>query len=480
MNDSTGMNDTSDAGRSMSDAGRSMTAEDVDIVVIGMGPGGETAAADLARAGLKVVGIDRHLVGGECPYYGCIPSKMMVRAANLVAEAGRVPALAGRAQTQPDFEIVADRIRNEATDDWNDQVAVDRFQQAGGLFVRGSGRLMDPRTVRAGGRSFRARRAIILNTGTDPAVPPVAGLARTPYWTNRDIVQASAAPDTLAILGGGTIGVEFGQAFARFGSTVQIVEVADTLLPGEEPEAGRLLARVFDAEGIGVHTGEAVERVSHDGDGFTLVVAGEEIAARRLLVAAGRRSNIGDIGLETLGLDPDAPTLATDSHMRIAEQVYAIGDITGRGGFTHMSMYEGRIAVADILGERDIAAEDHAVPRVTFTDPEVGAVGLTEKQARAAGMQVATATSRIPDSARGWIHGPGNDGFVKLVADSDRGILVGATSAGPSGGEILGLLTLAVHDRVTLTRLRDMIYAYPTFHRAIRDALDRLPDAATA
>jgi pyruvate/2-oxoglutarate dehydrogenase complex dihydrolipoamide dehydrogenase (E3) component len=446
----------------------------VDVVVIGMGPGGEALAGQLAEAGLSVVGADARLVGGECPYYGCIPSKMMIRAANSLAEARRVPVLAGQSQVTPDFAPVAARIRAEATDNWDDQVAVDRFTGKGGRFVRRHGRITGPRTVRVGDEEFAATRAIVLNTGTDPAIPPIPGLAGTPYWTNREAVAAETAPESLIVLGGGAIGLELAQAFARFGTTVSVVEVAEKILPLEEPEASQVLADVLTAEGLALHTGAPAEEVTHDGTAFTVRIPGGELRAERLLVATGRATDLAGLGLATIGLDTDRKFVEPDEHLRIAEGVYAIGDITGKGAFTHVSMYQAMIAARHILGEGGPGAEYHAVPRVTFTDPEVGAVGLTEVQARERGIDVLTATTDVPSSARGWIHQAGNDGVIKLVQDADRGVLIGATSVGPHGGEVLSALAVAVHAEVPVDRLKQMIYAYPTFHRAIEDALGRL------
>ena len=444
-------------------------AETVDVVVIGMGPGGEDVAGKLAVAGLSVIGVDARLLGGECPYYGCIPSKMIIRAADSLAEGRRVPEFAGSATVSPDFGVVADRIRDEATDDWDDAAAVKRFTDKGGRFVRGKARLTGPRTVAVNGEEFTATRAIVLNTGTDPAVPPIPGLADTPYWTNRDILRARTAPASLAVLGGGAIGAELSQAFARFGSTVTVIEAAPRLLALEEPEAGQLLAAVFTEEGITVRAGVAAHAVSHDANGFAIEAGDETIRAEQLLVAAGRRSNLGDLGLEHIGLDPRARFLEPDDRMRVAAGVWAIGDICGKGAFTHMSMYQAGVAYRDILGEDGPVAEYHAVPRVTFTDPEIGAVGITEEQARGQGLSVRVGLTPLSNSTRGWIHR--GQGFIKLVEDASRNVLVGATAAGPNGGEVLSALAVAVHARVPISRLTTMIYAYPTFHRAIESAL---------
>ncbi|MCU1643754.1 MAG: NAD(P)/FAD-dependent oxidoreductase [Nocardia sp.] len=454
-----------------------MPAEVVDAVVVGMGPGGEDVATRLAQAGLTVVGVEGRLLGGECPYYACIPTKMMVRAAGVLQEARRVDALAGSATVTPDWTPVAARIRDEATDNWDDTVAVERFEKAGGSFVRGWGRISAPGAVTvatAGGeRVFQATR-IVLNPGTAPAIPPLPGLEGTPYWTNREAVTATEVPRSLIVLGGGPVGAEFAQLFARFGVEVTVI-VPRRLLPQDEPEAGDLLAKVFATEGITVRKGAHAASVAHDGANFTVELDnGQSVQAEQLLIATGRRTDLSALGIGVLGLDETAKTLPVDERMRVADGVWAIGDVTGQGAFTHMSMYQARIAAQDILDSSDEIAQYRAVPRVTFTDPEVGAVGLTEAQARAAGLNVRTASTEVPTSVRGWIHKVGNEGFIKLIEDADRGVLVGATSVGPQGGEVLSALSVAVHAEVPTSTLRQLIFAYPTFHRAIEAALDAL------
>lgn len=447
---------------------------EVDVVVVGLGPGGEAAASELAQAGLSVVGADERLVGGECPYYGCIPTKMMVRAADLLAEGRRVSAMAGHSSIEADWAPVAHRISAEATDDWDDSVAVERLEKSGVTFVRGHGRLTGVRAVEVAGRTFTASRGVLLNTGTEPGVPPVPGLADTPYWTNRDAVRLKELPESLVVIGGGAIGCELAQVFARFGVAVTLIEVADRILSLEEPESSRLVAGVFEDEGIEAIVGAEVSSVEYAEGRFSVHLGDRVVSAERLLVAAGRRPNLSDIGLETVGLDPTARRIETDDRMRAGDGLWAIGDITGRGNFTHMSMYEAGVATRDILGQEGPAADYRAVPRVTFTDPEVGSVGLTERQAREAGLAVRTGSTDLPSSTRGWIHQEGNAGLIKLVEDSERGVLVGATSIGPVGGEVLSVLTLAVHAAVPTATLRTMVGAFPTFHRAIGDALSDL------
>lgn len=445
---------------------------EVDVVVIGLGPGGEALATELGRAGLEVLGVDRRLVGGECPYYGCIPTKMMVRAADLLAEGRRIDGRAGSGSVTPAWSDVARRISEEATAAWDDTAAVERLESAGVRFVRGEGRLAGSRTVEVDGTTYTARRGVVLNTGTEPSAPPIDGLAGTPYWTNRDAVRADRLPESLIVLGGGAIGAELGQAFSRFGVRVTVVENAPRILAVEEPEAGDLVGRVFAGEGIEVLTEANTKRVSYDGGRFELEVDGTRIHAERLLVATGRRANLSDLGLESVGLDPSARTIEVDGRLRAADGLWAIGDITGKGAFTHVSMYQAGIAARDIRGEAGPPADYRALPRVTFTDPEVGSVGLTERQAAEQGLAVRVGTTDLSASTRGWIHGA--EGLVKLVEDADRGVLVGGTCVGPAGGEMLSMLTTAVHAEVPTARLRSMIYAYPTFHRAVAAALDAL------
>lgn len=436
---------------------------DVDVVVIGMGPGGEAVAGSVAEAGLSVVGIEDRLVGGECPYWGCIPSKAMVRAAEVLAEGRRIPGTAGRAVIEPDWAPVAARVE-EVTAGWDDTAAVKRFTDKGGRFVRGRGRVTGPREVTVGEEVFRARRGVVIATGTSPLVPPIDGLDGTPYWTNREALETKELPASLIVLGGGAIGCELAQVFARFGSDVTVVEAAPRLIGPEEPESSELLKKVFEAEGIDVRLDARAESVRYEGGAFTV---NDDIRAERLLVAIGRRSNLSDLGLEAVGLDGSAKTIDVDDRLRAGDGLWAVGDITGKGAFTHVADYQARIAARDILGEDGPPADYRAVPRVTFTNPEIGAVGLTEKQAREQYDDVRVYTTDLASNTRGWLYRA--EGFLKLIEAEGR--LVGGTSTGPMGGEILGALSVAVHGEVPVDRLRHMIYAFPTLHRALDAAL---------
>lgn len=449
----------------------------VDAVVIGMGPGGEDLAGRLAEAGWKVAGVEERLVGGECPYFGCIPSKMIVRAADTLAESRRVPILSGTSSDTPDWGKVAHRIRAEATDNWNDQVAADRFTKKGGILVRGHGRLDGPGRVVVGDRELEASRAVVLNPGTSPAVPPIPGLADVPYWTNRELLKAETLPSSLTVLGGGAIGIEMAQGMARFGARVTVIEALERIVSFEEPEASQALTQVLERDGMTIRTGARAVAVSHGDDGITVEIeGGDRVTSEKLLVSVGRRPNLGDIGLETVGLDPKSRSLPVTDRMRVegVDRLWAIGDVCGKGAFTHISMYQAGIALADIQGVAWPAADYRALPRVTFTDPEIGSAGLTEQQARQQGLRVRVGASPTSSSTRGWIHGPGNDGLLKLIEDADRGVLVGATSMGPVGGEVLSILVLAITAQVPTEQLRHLIYAYPTFHRGLQDALAAL------
>ncbi|QIK76730.1 dihydrolipoyl dehydrogenase family protein [Nocardioides piscis] len=450
-----------------------------DVIVLGLGPGGQQLAIGLAEAGLDVVGVEKHLVGGECPFYGCTPSKLMIRASTLIGHVRLADQLSGDASVVPDWSRPAKRITEEATKGWTDDANARAVQDAGVRLVRGHGRLTSPGCVDVDGVSHVAARGVVLNTGTEPLVLPIDGLEDTPYWTNRDVVKAKELPTSLAIIGGGPIGCELAQAFSRFGVDVTVLEAADRLLAVEEPETSRLLSRVFEDEGITVHVGVEVDRVEHT-DGFTLTAGDLRVEAERLLVAAGRSNNVRDVGLENVGLDPSAPGVETDERMRAGEKLWAIGDITGHGRFTHVSSYQAEVAMADILGEDGPLADYRAVSRVTFTDPEVGSVGLSEEQAREQGIDVSTGFADISDSARGWLDGAGNSGHIKLVADAASGLLVGATAVGPTGGDLVSMLALAIHGRVPARTVRRMHFAFPTYHGSVMTALDDLGLDATS
>ncbi|HEY2044830.1 MAG TPA: NAD(P)/FAD-dependent oxidoreductase, partial [Jatrophihabitans sp.] len=335
-----------------------------------------------------------------------------------------------------------------------------------------------------GGRKVTATRAVVVATGTAPALPPIDGLSELtsgglspdgPVWTNREVVKIRQAPASLIVIGGGAVGTELAQALGRFGTKVTQLEGAGRILGPEEPEASEVVAGVLTAEGAEIHTDVQISSVHAAEPGIEVRLAdGRSFSAERLLVAAGRRQHIPELGVDSVGLDPTARRLDVDEHMNVTDGVYAVGDVTGRGAFTHVAVWQARILIAHLLGKAEPYGGYHGLAWVTFTDPEVGRVGMTEQQARDAGIDVGVGNSKIASSARGWIHGAGNEGFVKLIADRARGVLVGATVVSPSGGEVLGMLTLAVHAEVPIRTMATMHYAYPTLHRAVLDAVREL------
>jgi len=445
---------------------------EADVVLVGVGTGGEDLALRLLAAGLDVVGVEPNLIGGECAYWACLPSKLMIRAANLLQEARRVNKVAGTAEVTPDWGLLATRVRQEVTGGWDDSTAVARFEGRGGTLVRGYGRLAGPRTVTVDGDSYTARRGVVFATGSQPAIPPIPGLADVGYWTTHDVIQAETLPASVIVLGGGTVGCELGQVLARFGAQVTIVEQRDRLLPAEEPEAAGVLAAALSDEGIAVHTGAPVENVSsEDGQIAATTGDGTVLRAERLLVATGRSIDVSGLGLDTVGVDPSAGRVPVDGRCRVAEGVWALGDVTGTAMFTHVALHQAGIVADDILGLEPAPADDRPPPRATFTDPEVGAVGLTEEEARAQGITVDVVVKEVPATFRGWLHGPGNAGVFKLVVDRNAGVLVGATAVGPEAGETLSMLALAVHARLPLGSLRSMIYAFPTFHGGVGETI---------
>ncbi len=446
-------------------------AADVDVVVLGVGTCGEDLSLRLLGAGLDVVGIEAALVGGECAYWACIPSKMMIRAANILQEARRVGGMAGRIEVTADWGPVAARVRTEATGGWNDSIAVERFEGRGGRLVHGLGKLTGPRTVTVGDESYTARRGIVIATGSKPATPPIPGLDEVDFWTAHDVIQVERLPKSMIVIGGGAVGCELGQVMARFGVDVMIVEAGNRLLPAEEPEASEAVEAALVGEGIDIHTGAAAERIwSLDGSIVVQLTGGTELESERLLVATGRIVDLSGLGLELAGLNGKARFIQVDERMRAADGIWAMGDVTGKAMFTHVALYQSAIIAAEILGEDRPPARYDAVPRVTFTDPEVGAVGMTEADALDAGLDVVVVVKQLPATIRGWLHASGS-GIIKLIADSKTGVLVGATAVGPHGGEMLGLLTLAVHARISLAELRSMIYAFPTFYGGIGEAI---------
>src|SRR5438105_11485721 len=413
--------------------------QEVDVVCLGGGVAGEAIAHGLEGSGLSLVVVERELVGGECPYWGCVPSKTFLRSGETLIEALRARTLAAsRVEWDVDFAKISKRVLWMARD-LDDSRPAAALQATGAQLVRGEGRLVDLRTVEVGEERFTARNAVLIANGGPAAIPPIPGLDTVEYWTNRHAATPRERPDTLAVLGGGAIGVELGQAFARVGTNVTVIEAGARFLGLEEPEAGAALLPHLEMDGITVMVGDACTGVEKAGNGVSVSLrSGASVQADRLLVATGRRANFeawhgaGLTRTERGWLKVDPDTL--EAHVG----VLAAGAVTGSGGFTHLAYYHGQIVARRLRGE-DARADHTAVPRVTFTDPEVASVGLSEQTARDHGLDVAVVTSDPGAAARGYIadfHG----GTLKLVADRSRGVLIGATLVTPRAGEIMGEL----------------------------------------
>jgi pyruvate/2-oxoglutarate dehydrogenase complex dihydrolipoamide dehydrogenase (E3) component len=447
--------------------------QEFDVVCLGGGVAGEAIAHGLEGSGLTIAVVERELVGGECPYWGCVPSKTLLRSAETLTEAGRARNLAAsRVEWSVDFPKVSKRVLWMARD-LDDTRPAAQLEATGAKLIRGPGTLVDPRTVEVGGERIVARRSVVIANGGTAAVPPIPGLDSVDYWTNRQAAVPRELPGSLAILGGGAIGVELGQAFARFGSMVTVIEAGPRILGLEEIEAGAALQPHLEADGIRLIVGDSCVGVEKDGAGVVVrLKSGASVQADRLLVATGRRPNSeawaasGVPKTERGWLKVDPATLEASAG------VYGAGDITGLGGFTHLAYYHGQVVARRLRGE-DARADHAAVPRVTYTDPEVASVGLSEAGARSQGIDVITASTDPGEAARGYIH-DFHGGALKLVGDRGRGLLVGATLVSPRAGEILGELVLAVKSGTPLRVLADVIHPYPAFNRVLGAVLQDL------
>ncbi len=471
--------------------------QEFDVVCLGGGVAGEAIAGGLRDSGLTLAVVERELVGGECPYWGCVPSKTLLRSAETLSEADRARMLAAsRVDWSVDFAKVSKRVLWMARD-LDDSRPSAALEKTGATLFRGEGTLTDPRTVAVrlastslgaaapsttNGRTEQlvARRAVVIANGSTAAIPPIPGLDTVDFWTNRQAAIPSELPASLAILGAGAIGVELGQAFARLGSKVTMIEAGPKFLGHEEPEAGAALRPHLEADGITLMVGDPcvrVEKRSGDSSRSPATVdmhlkSGAVISADRLLVATGRRANAeawrgaGLAQTERGWLKVNPETLEAQAG------VFGAGDITGLGGFTHLAYYHGEVIARRLRGI-DAKADHTAIPRVTFTDPEIASVGLSESAARAQGIDVVVTTTDPADTARGSIH-DFHHGALKLVGDRQRGVLIGATLVTPRAGEIVGELVLAIKLRTALSTLADVIHPFPAFNRVLGGSLNEL------
>ncbi|MCP2165226.1 dihydrolipoamide dehydrogenase [Goodfellowiella coeruleoviolacea] len=457
-----------------------VTSETFDVVVVGGGAVGENAAGRAARGGLSTALVEADLVGGECSYWACMPSKALLRPGSALAAARRVPGV------RADEHLAAAEVlasRDGFTAHWNDAGQVDWAEGAGLTVVRGRARLTGPRaltvtTPDGESRALTARHAVVLCTGSEPVKPPIPGLADTPVWTSREATSAHEVPGRLAVLGGGVVGVEMAQAWARLGAAVTLIVAEDRPLAKLPDFAGALVADGLRADGVDIRLNARAERVSTVAGGVAVQLSGgDRVVADHLLVATGRRPATGGLGLEHVGLTPGEPLTVDDSGLVAGVAggwLYAAGDVTGRAMLTHQGKYGARVVgdaiVARARGELDqprpwsphaATAYHAAVPQVVFTDPEVASVGRTAEAARRDGVRTRVVELDIA-VAGSALHARDYTGRASMVVDEDRRVLVGVTFVGPDVAELLHAATIAIVGEVPLDRLWHAVPAYPT------------------
>jgi dihydrolipoamide dehydrogenase len=451
-------------------------ADEFDVVVIGAGPPGENAAGRAVDNGLTAAIVEERLAGGECSFYGCIPSKTLIRPGDVIAAARRVPGAADAVTGEIDVDA-AFAQRDYMTNRWTDDGDLKWFDSKGIAFFRGHGRLAGERAVEVEGAEggvtrLTAHTAIVVSCGTSAAIPPIEGLREASPWTNIEATSAKEIPARLVVLGGGGIGAEMAQCFKRLGSEeVTVIEGGPRLLAREEPFAGEQVAEAFQAEGITVIIGAhmtSVRREAADAPVTAVLEDGREFTGDEILVAVGRRPRTTDIGLDTVGLGKlTGKFLEVDRKLRVrgadGDWLYAVGDVNGLALLTHMGKYQGRL-FGDVVAGKDVQdiADHEKVPRVTFTDPQVAAVGLTEEQARAKGIDVRVVTYDVGSVSGAYTRGNGIKGMCNIVVDESRRVIVGATFTGPGVQEIVHAATIAVVGEVPLDTLWHAVPSFPT------------------
>jgi dihydrolipoamide dehydrogenase len=447
-----------------------------DVIVLGAGPVGENVADRAVQGGVSAALVESELVGGECSYWACMPSKALLRPGQALRAAKQVQGAAQAVTGDLDVAAVLAR-RDSFTSNWSDDGQVSWVQSAGIELVRGHGRISGPKQVTVGDQVLTARHAVVVATGTDALVPDVPGLRAAKPWTSREATSAKTAPASLAIIGGGVVATEMATAYASFGTAVTLISRSG-LLGGMEPFAGELVAKALQEQGVTVLLNTSPTRVTRDGGTVTVETSGATVTAAEVLVATGRTPRTGDLGLDTIGLRPGS-WLEVDDTMLVSgfDWLYAVGDVNRRALLTHQGKYQAR-ATGDLIAARaqgrpvsvepwgaHVATADHeSVPQVTFTDPEVASVGLTAAAARDKGYEIRVVDYELGNVAGASVYADGYAGTARMVVDEQRGVLLGVTFVGPDVSELLQAATVAIVGRVPIDRLWHAVPAYPTIN----------------
>lgn len=446
-------------------------SEQFDVIVIGAGPGGEVAVDALRRAGKRVAVVERELIGGECAYWACIPSKTLLRP----PEAARgVDRAAGVGGAQLDWPATRD-YRDYMIRHLDDGAQVAGYEKSGVTVFKGVGRIVGPGRVWVDGQVHSAEH-IVVATGSEASVPRIPGLDEVPVWTNRETTTLTEIPDRVVLIGGSAVGVELGLFLRRYGAQVTILERSGRLLSREDPRPGELTGQYLREDGIDVRTDTRAVRARKDGaDTVVELDDGEQVRCDVVVVGTGRTPHTGDLGLDSVGVElGEHGQIVVDDHCRAAEGVWALGDVTAVMPFTHVAMYMGRVIAANITGE-DRTARYDGIPRVVFTDPEVAAVGLTTAQAEDRGLAPVAAEVNLAHAiARPWTYEQDPRGHLGVLADPDRRILLGAWAVGPQASEWIHTAALAVREQIPIGRLLDSVAQFPTYNEGWLAAIQRL------
>ncbi len=445
--------------------------ENFDVIVIGMGPGGEVAASQLLTAGKRVAVIERELIGGECGYWACIPSKTLLRPAEAKVGIARAEGVGGAELDWPATRNYRDyMIRN-----LDDSKQVAGYERSGATVIKSAARISGPGRVEVDGRTLSAEH-IIIATGSDAVVPPVEGLNEVPVWTNREATTLREIPQRAVMIGGSAVGVELGLFLRRYGAEVTILERSGRLLSREDPRPGELIEQYLREEGIDVQTSTSAVRARQDGaDTVIELDSGDQVRCDVIIVGTGRTPRAADLGLENVGVElGERGEVVVDDHCRAGSGVWALGDVTGVMPFTHVAMYQARV-VADNITGTERTARYEGIPRVVFADPEVAAVGLTTEQAEQQGLSVAFAEVDLSQAiARPWTYENNPRGHLGVLADKERRVLIGAWAVGPQASEWIHTAALAVREQLPIERLRDQIAQFPTYNEGWLKAFQEL------